>query len=115
MGPSGDLAVPRSHCDPAPDEGRGAVSQSWKIRVRRSDGAPTAHHGEFVWGNSAASVSQIDPAELNSGIDLTAYLEHWGSDPKTITGLLDVLSREPAVEISALLPEELLEVLIPRD
>jgi hypothetical protein len=29
--------------------------------------------------------------------------------------LLDVLSREPAVEISALLPEELLEVLIPRD
>jgi hypothetical protein len=91
------------------------VSQGWKIRVRRSDGAPTGYHVAFVWGDSAASVSQIGPAELDSEIDLTAYLEHWGSDPKTIAGLLDVLSRAPAAEISAILPEELLEVLIPRD
>ena len=117
MGSSGGLAVPRSHRDPVPHEGREALSQSWKIRVRHSegDGAPTAYHVEFVWGDSAASVSQIGPAELGSEIDLTAYLKHWGSDPKTIADLLDVLSRAPAVEIAAILPEELLEVLVPRD
>ena len=93
------------------------MSQSWKIQVRRSgsDDAPTGYHVAFVWGESAASVPQIGPAELNSEIDLTAYLEHWGSDPKTTAGLLDVLSRAPAVEIAAMLPEELLEVLVPRD
>ena len=91
------------------------MSQSWKIRVRRVEGAPTGYHVEFVWGDAAASVSQIGPAELGSEIDLTAYLKHWGSEPKTIADLLDVLSRAPAVEIAAILPEELLEVLVPRD